>query len=544
MFIRQFDYLSPPITFYHKGYLKHSSILSGLFSIISFIIIISLTIYYSLEIIESKNPTAYFLNRYIEDAGIYPLNSSSLFHFLSLSIFADNHNEEGVDFKNFRIIGFKEHLGKYIGNRNLKDYDHWLYGFCNNGSDIEGINSLINYEFFQKSACIRKYYDKNDEKYYDTKDPKFKWPVIAHGNSNNNSIFYTLVLESCKEDTIKLILGNDAHCNSNDIFKTSIRGGSRARFYYIDNYVDISKKEKPITKFISKIENIIQSNINPIIHLNFNPTFLSSHNGLIFDKQINYSTYIYEKNDIYTFENKDDIYTGYYLWLNNRQNYYERIYKRFQDIFSQIGGIYQFVTIISIFINRLYNNFVILKDTENLLFSTNKPKKSKTEKKLKEIDNKKIDHNIKDNNNNQKNNNEKIIDEKNDKILQKRTYNNKNFSILKSNDNIMSKDEIFNISNQRLDKTYDKDYKKKCKTMLPINPKRNKKTFSSFLLFKFSCRKKNIFFQKLEDFREKIISEEYLIKNYLNTYNLLRNAEKKPNFKRNRYHIYDLLILV
>ena len=181
MLIRQLDYLSPPITFFHNGYLNHSSILSGLFLIISLIIIISLAIYFSLDIIERKNPTSFFLNRYIEDAGIYPLNSSSLFHFISLSLFPDNNTLEGIDFQDFRIIGLEKHLGRYLNNRDLKEYNHWLYGFCNNGSDIEGINYLIDYKFFQKSACIRKFYDKNDQKYYDTKDPKFKWPVIAHG---------------------------------------------------------------------------------------------------------------------------------------------------------------------------------------------------------------------------------------------------------------------------------------------------------------------------------------------------------------------------
>ena len=543
MLIRQLDYLSPPITFFHNGYLNHSSILSGLFSIISLIIIISLAIYFSLDIIERKNPTSFFLNRYIEDAGIYPLNSSSLFHFISLSLFPDNNTLEGIDFQDFRIIGLEKHLGRYLNNRDLKEYNHWLYGFCNNGSDIEGINYLIDYKFFQKSACIRKFYDKNAQKYYDTKDPKFKWPVIAHGNWKNNSIFYTIILEGCKEDTIKWILGNDAHCNSNDISKSSIRGGSRANFYFIDNYVDISKKEEPIIKFIYKIENIIQSNIYPVNHLNFNPTFLNSHNGLIFDKEINYTSYSYEKNDVYTYENNDDIYTGYYLWLNNKQNYYERIYKRFQDIFSEIGGVYQFITITASFINRLYNKFIILNDTENLLFSTKKPKKSKTDIKLKEIDNKKIDNSIKDKTIKDNNYNDKNINEKNDKILKNRNNNYKNCSILKSNDNIMSNDEMNNISNQHLDKTYEKD-KKNMKCMFPIHSKRIKKNFSSFLLFKFSCKKKNFFFKKLQDFREKIISEEHSMKNYLNMFNLLRNAEKKPNFKRNSYHIYDLLILV
>ena len=54
MFIKRLDYLSPPITFYHQGLLFHSSFVSGIKSIISIVLIIILTIYYSMELIEKK----------------------------------------------------------------------------------------------------------------------------------------------------------------------------------------------------------------------------------------------------------------------------------------------------------------------------------------------------------------------------------------------------------------------------------------------------------------------------------------------------------
>ena len=86
MFIRNLDYLSPPITFYHKDSLSHSSIVSGILSIISFMLIIAIAIYFSLDLINRTNPAAFYYNRYIEDSGTFPMNSSSLFHFISLSL--------------------------------------------------------------------------------------------------------------------------------------------------------------------------------------------------------------------------------------------------------------------------------------------------------------------------------------------------------------------------------------------------------------------------------------------------------------------------
>ena len=61
MFIKKVDFLSPNITFYHKGALSHSSIFSGIISIISILLIILLAIYFSLDIIKRKNPKHFIL---------------------------------------------------------------------------------------------------------------------------------------------------------------------------------------------------------------------------------------------------------------------------------------------------------------------------------------------------------------------------------------------------------------------------------------------------------------------------------------------------
>ena len=107
MFIKQLDYLSPTVTFYHKGFLSHSSILSGILSIISMALILAVAIYFSLDIIQRKNPTSFYFNRFVDNAGIFPLNSSSFFHFISISSDLGDLRNQGVDFKSFRIIGIE-----------------------------------------------------------------------------------------------------------------------------------------------------------------------------------------------------------------------------------------------------------------------------------------------------------------------------------------------------------------------------------------------------------------------------------------------------
>ena len=73
MFIKNLDFLSPRITFYHKGFLSHSSISSGIMSIIAVISVIVLGVHFSLDIIKKTNPKAFYLHSFVSDAGIFQL---------------------------------------------------------------------------------------------------------------------------------------------------------------------------------------------------------------------------------------------------------------------------------------------------------------------------------------------------------------------------------------------------------------------------------------------------------------------------------------
>ena len=96
MFIKRLDFISPPVTFYHQGYLSHSSIISGIISIISIAFIFALAIYFSLDIINRNAPNVSSYNSFIGDTWIFPMNSSGLFHFISMSTLLNNFEIDGV----------------------------------------------------------------------------------------------------------------------------------------------------------------------------------------------------------------------------------------------------------------------------------------------------------------------------------------------------------------------------------------------------------------------------------------------------------------
>ena len=55
MFLKKIDFLSPPVTLYRKEELRHSSIFSGILTIITYLIIIILGLNYFSNFISKKN---------------------------------------------------------------------------------------------------------------------------------------------------------------------------------------------------------------------------------------------------------------------------------------------------------------------------------------------------------------------------------------------------------------------------------------------------------------------------------------------------------
>ena len=67
--------LSPPITLYYNEDSQHSSIFSGILSLIVYVVVFVAAIYYALNFIERTSPKTYFFNKYTEDAGSFPVNA-------------------------------------------------------------------------------------------------------------------------------------------------------------------------------------------------------------------------------------------------------------------------------------------------------------------------------------------------------------------------------------------------------------------------------------------------------------------------------------
>ena len=371
MFLRQIDFLSPQITLYHKGFLYHSSFMSGILSIVMFLLIIIFSFLHLAKLWqrEKESPKMSSYSGFIEDAGLYTINSSKFFHFISMNIDQNEFYDQGIDFTSFRIIGLDTYFERYKEDGDLAKFDHWLYGPCNNETDTQGISHLINQDYFTKSACIRKYFNSLEQKYYNTTENGFKWPIIAHGTFNPNNKFYNIFVDKCVQNSLDEINNNGYKCKNisdiEEILKYAI-----IHFNFIDEYVDIKKYKEPIIKYFYRVENKLDKDNFSINHLNFNPSLIQTHDGIILDKIKQEFSYTFYSNDDFVYNYYNDVYIVYYLWLNNRINNYERTYNRLQDIISNIGGTYEVIMTLFIFLNKIFNNYASLKDTEELLSSS------------------------------------------------------------------------------------------------------------------------------------------------------------------------------
>ena len=86
-------------------------------------------------------------------------------------------------------------------------------------------------------------------------------------------------------------------------------------------------------QLFNRIETYLENENYSINHLNINPIFLKTYNGFLLDHKEEKIEYIFERNDVLTYQKTfNDTISVYYLWLNNKMNYYERTFKKVQDV--------------------------------------------------------------------------------------------------------------------------------------------------------------------------------------------------------------------
>jgi len=595
-FLNMVDVLSPSITLHFKGDSQHSSLVSGILSIIVIVLIFVSGIYYFLAYINKDSPKAYFFTRYIDDAGDFPLNSESMFNYVQFIDKFDNQ-KIGFYFNAFIAIGTQKlYHEQYMDDPELlSTADFWIYGPCNSDSDIQGINDIVNFTILKNGACIRTYYDSERKKYYDTDENGFKWPIVKKGTSNPLSTFYGIIVQRC-DKAPEVIKARNPQCKDSAYIDEVISRMS-LKYQIVDHYADMLNYESPFTKYFYEVTSAVTDGIYIVNHLNFNPANMLTHNGIFFDNIVEEHAYFFTQNEKHTLDQNTmaagrsthGCLIGVYFWMQNTLQQYERHYDRFQDFLSDVGGISSIITTIAFYLNILINYYVTLLDTEELILNRDKANFGGNEKKLmrrkptifrdinqdlnypprkQSIAQKKSSSQQKrnaDNSENSGNDEEINIYKKGDKStkVKSRTPHRKDdvsnysekmeesekiqnlkYSIDKGKKNVTieeysrKEDSESNHNNSYYnEKSMDSEKNRKSKkNKKDKSNKKPKLNFCKYIGYRICCGKNDRMIKYYENIRESLISEENIIQNYLDIYELLKlnNIPKKDNLINNK----------
>ena len=371
MFLKKLDFLSADITLFYKGQDHHSSILSGILSILMGIFIFFLIGYLSIDVIKKQNPTSFYFTKFIEDIDSYPLNSSALFHYISVINF--NGVEMEIDNKAINIIGLNINDGVYTNDYDISKYSFWIYEYCevSDLGELKDFYTSSQIDNLTNSYCISKYYDKDTNSIINKNDNNFQYPTLVHGASQFNNFEYGVYIQRCQNHSV----ANNNNCYSKSKQDQYIRNAHAYAIYFIDHNVNVEQYKKPIINSIHRISSELSSDSFVLNHLNYHPLVVRTNDALFFDNLKTQISYNFDYNEKITHTNND-------FWIQNTIDTYDRSYKKIQDVAGGIDGILEIAMLIVKFVNYFFfNNYQEIIDfNEELNKNDNNKKRLKINK--------------------------------------------------------------------------------------------------------------------------------------------------------------------
>ena len=521
MFIKNFDLFSNQITLFFNHNDKHSSIFSGILSIIYFIIIFYFCILFSLDFLLKRNPNAFFYKRYVNEVGKFTLDPNGIFHFISFN--SDKEYGIEIDKRAFTIIGVTENDSIMQEKNNITLYDHWIYESC----DQVDVMKLKKYftneikEYYYNSLCIKKFYNKTTKQIILKGNNDFSFPFLEHGSSKLNNKIYGIYIQMCQNDTII----NDNNCYPVNIILNKLKSILNYGITFLESYIDVQNYNQPIQKVFHRLTNEFNEKVFTLNHLNFYPIIVNTHSGIIFDTLTTKNSYNFNFNEkLISNINKNYIFGTFNFWMENNLNVYERTYSKIQDVAGGVDGIVEITMIFFGFINLLFvEDYTITHDINKLLY--NMSAKKNLDIKINYVIEKKKEEKILKmfNLNNKK---KSIIYKK--KPFNKLKERNFSSSLILKKPNIDSPKIISKI-NELKKNTISQNFQKKLKSYL-----RYKKVNCIDFFFRVKLKwfgDSQLYLIHLLKLREKVISEENLFKSYYDIKDIKKYLHSQNKFE-------------
>ena len=372
MSLRDFDLLSPKISLYYYGRIRHSANFGGILTIIMIFFCIIYIINIFLETYANASSTLHYYKHFFKDPGIYNFsNTDGIFHYFQIY---NPKNNTHVSFNTKYIHLFMSYIQEdyKINPELLSENDHWVYDNCREGIDNKYLSKdLFINTTFKNGMCLRYYYNSTIGEYYPIEDYiNFIYPNISNvGIINNNHI--GTIIEKCNNNSILTKLFGI--CGDEDEIEDYFNKNYGINFNILASEIIPSNHGKETYEFIYGISNTIKQKKIIETNLIISPLKIDIKGGIFsssIDKKQSYSlhdNYIidegsYKNSHILSIYNFCLSKNGYILKSSNLTVY---------DSFPKIGGIIQLIYYIFYGINYIYNRFTIVNDTKQLFFTLN-----------------------------------------------------------------------------------------------------------------------------------------------------------------------------
>ncbi len=535
MFLKKFDRISPRLTLHYNSQHSHLSKFGGLLTIISYLLCILVSCYFFHDVLYRKNPVIYYYNRVISEAGYYPMNSKSMFHY----VYIGDPNRKKLD-NYFQIIGFSNlYVTNYNENGNRENFDHYIYDKCSEDLDDlsnNNIKDILNFSEFKLSYCISSFYNHTSKQIISVKDKNFPVPSVEHGASNPLATYYGVFIQKCINSTIL----NSSYCETPEKMDNLLNSTNiMVAFIIMNNEIMVNNYKNPFKHSLHKITTGILNYQFTVNHLNFQPLSIITHDGFFIDNKKEDRKYSYELNEKNTFKTETGIVSSFFIWMQNRNQVYERIYKRIPNVIGDISGAIKIISIISSWINYINYYHILYKDIDKVIniYNFNKEKIISNNKNnflslnIKESkiykNNVLLDNTLEHSNNFIEN--EKLLNLNNKKQSKKSNFGEKKksnyFQQYNKNNKILNDLIQFKEYSSNDYKFIDKNFKKRKREKEDIKNESINLILSDF--FKKPRKvKKKLYILNIKKYYEKIISEEELFNLYFDVYTIKINEKK------------------
>lgn len=373
MNLKDIDYLSPEITLFYYGNRRHATNFGAILTILLSFISAFYIVFLILNICNHQFSNFIFYRNYIPDLSQYYFNDSSgIFHYFQLY---DSKTKTYGDYqpKYARIIMSRLYKTYQENQESLYDNEHWVYGLCNQGIDNKNIDrdafNEDQLKTFENSACLKYYYNNINHTYFKIDDKKnFKYPYLIYGTGNNNNLYLETVVEKCENTSItNQIFG---FCGPQEEIDNYFKEYNGIYLRLIENKFDIDNYKKQVNQYIYDIGSSLNINSVPVNNINLSPFEIDIQTGIVIPRTKKIIAYSYEENRLETWESKNNkkILSIFEYWIQNTAKVMKGSYRTIFDILPNIGGFIQLIHFIFYTINFLYNQYVILVDSNQALF--------------------------------------------------------------------------------------------------------------------------------------------------------------------------------